>query len=241
MLARHLFCCVSAVLKSGLALSQPAGWRLPTKGVESHLAPRVAPGPGAATNSTCWPPATICSAPALTAAGVPAIFARRCCRSATLIGRGASAWPKKPSPPETRRGAGLLAKGRRSASPARTCTGPATSAGESRGVGPSRQDPGQLFPAVTSFAEWFRRGGDISSFIFSARELHRQLVASDIASFNFSATERQLVASDIASFNFLAKELQFIEELDFDDMVRCPAAAAACRLACVFTCNVSFM
>ena len=63
---------------------------------------------------------------------------------------------------------------------------------------------------MTSFAEWFHRGGDIASFNFSARELRRQLVASDIA-----------------SFNFLARELQLIEELDFDDMVRRPAAAAA--------------
>ena len=70
-------------------------------------------------------------------------------------------------------------------------------------------------------------GGDIASFNFLARELRRQLVASDIASFNFLARELQLVASNIASFNFLARELQLIEELDFDDMVRRPAAAAA--------------
>ena len=227
MLARHLLFCVLAFVKSGCALSQPAGWRLPSQGVESLLASGVAVVPGAAVISPCWPPGTSFAAPALTAVCELVITVRRCCRSATLIGRGVSVWPKKLYLPETRRGAGLLAKGRRSALPARSCMGRATSAGESLGVGPSRQDPGQQFPVVTIFAEGFRCGGDISSFIFSARELHCQIVASDIASFNFSATERQLVASDIASFNFLARELQLIEELEFDDMVRRPAAAAA--------------
>ena len=220
MLARHVFCCVWAVLKSGLALSRPAGWRFLTKGRESHLALRVTLGPGADRLLLCWPLATICSAPALTAAGVPAISARRCCRLVILIGREVSAWPKKRFPPETRRGAGLLAKGRRFATPARRGTGRATFAGECRGVGLSRRDPGQLFPAVISFAEWVQRGGDIASSNFSARELHRQVVASGIAIFNFLVREQQFVTSDIASFNVLARELQLIEELDFDDIVR---------------------